>query len=173
MGRDEMKLLIWLKKYLSAGPAFLSVFVGGLAFLLSARFAGWRLALIYSLLMAAGLMLVLPFVLWIEDRKYRDVRERMGAAARFVLNANISVGGRPRNGYLILMDDALFVFCRDKRPRLEWKVDRDDAVRVTLEDAVHLRVGESNTQTGFVVIASACGALFNHMREAGWNCPSG
>lgn len=103
-------------------------------------FLEFKIALLSSLLFALGLMIVLPFVLFYNDRKYKSIKANINDDILLNENVNMIIDGKIRNEYLIVSTKKLHIISRDKKPYIEKHISFDNVNRINLKDEYSLNI---------------------------------
>lgn len=163
-----------MSQYFNRTTRTISLFFGGVMFLLTWLFAGmfvpdiaFGLALGAGVLAALLLSLILPFVLRTEEKRYDGIEETLPQPVLMKAKVNIRGQDRPRDGVLYLTEDKLYLFSRDRKPYASETIDRENLRNLKLEEGILLsfRVGKAL----YSVTCAQGEELLELMRRNGWN----
>jgi hypothetical protein len=129
-----------MKKNYTKGVAGLSLFTSFLCFIICTFFLEIKFALLCSLLLAFGLMIVIPPILYLGDRKYESIDSEINEDISYKKNVNFTVDGKARNGYFIISAAYVHFYSRDKKPYWEKHIRNDEVIRVELVNQSSLSI---------------------------------
>ena len=163
-----------MKEYFNRTTRMISLFFGGLLFVLTWLFANLfvpeialGLALGAGALGALLLSLVLPFVLRAEERRYDGIEETLPQPVLMKAKVTIRGQNRPRDGYLFLTEDKLYLYARDRKPFASEAIERSRLRDLKLEQGVLLSFRVDKAL--YSVACAQSEELLELMRRHGWN----
>jgi hypothetical protein len=111
-----------MDKYFNYHVALTSFFGGVCCYVLSLFLVDSYLAAHIALLFSLMLLIVLPVILFLRERKYRGFESTFEGITSLRVNATSHIGNRVRNGYLYALADMLCYVCFDQRPYIVIKL---------------------------------------------------
>ena len=155
-------------KNLSPKVCLTSLFVGVIVYFISAGFFEKIYALLFSILFALIMMIVMPFILYFDERKYRNIHKNITDDILLREKVNCNVQGTVRNGYILITKYNFYFFSYDKKNKIEMTVPREDIASAKLINInqIVLRFGEND----YLIIISL---LYKEILEALCNLKAG
>ena len=164
-----------MKQYFNTRTRISSLFSGGLTFLLAFMcLSAWEVdrAAVWALLIGAGATLLFsvltPFNMYMHDKRYAGIEETLPKPV--LLKASVSIRGknRPRDGYLYLTEDAMYLFSRDRKPYASQELPKGQIRDLKVERDVFMSFRFANTAL-YQIASVQCEEIMETMREHGWN----
>ena len=130
-------------------------------------FFDWRYAVLIGACVTLLSSLVMPILLYREDRGYQRIKKTLQQPFLIDERVRFTIAQGSIGGYLVLTDSSLILLSREKgEHRLELKRSQISKI-VVGEESISLRIYVSNTQ--FIqVFSGACQEMYRILLEKGW-----
>ena len=156
----------FLDYYLSSGVRVISLFFGAVAGLLVGLFTDWKIGTLAGAGVTILSSVVLPIVLYCEDRPYAKIKETIKASFLIDERVRFTVKDGTVGGYFLLTDDQLILLSLDKgEHRLE--LTRENVTSVILGDQITLNIFLNQKQY-IRVISGVCHEMYDVLTREGW-----
>ena len=156
----------FLDYYLSSGVRVISLFFGAVAGLLVGLFTDWKIGTLAGAGVTILSSVVLPIVLYCEDRPYAKIKETIKASFLIDERVRFTVKDGTVGGYFLLTDDSMIFLSLEKGDhRLE--LSRDEVTSVILGDNMTMSIFLNNRQY-IRVISGVCEEMYGILREHDW-----
>jgi len=126
-----------------------------------------NIALLFASLFALGLMIVVPLVMLRDARKYRDIEKNIEGKILAKAKVNIRSTYTVRNGYLVLTEDCIHLFSRDKKPYMQESIPKEFVDRICFDGLTNLFVEAFDAS--FSLVSGECKEIARIMIEYDWN----
>jgi hypothetical protein len=161
------------KQYVTAGTCIVSTIFGMLATLVAwAILHDSLLALTIGVGTTCAFAVVLPLRFFFEDRRYLDIEDVITEEVLLKEQINFSYPANGRSGYLCVTRSAIYLFSRDKRPYIAYRLPKDSTLSAELRSAICLKLLVRNHENGddaiFTVMSPNGELIYKTLRESGW-----
>ena len=156
-----------MAKYFSRAVIFINLFTGFLFYIIASLFWAHDWALWGALLFTVGMFLIVPAVLYWNDRRYRGIEEELAEPVLLKATVNFDCSAGIRNGYLYFTGTALYLYSRDKKPFLADRVEKVDVVMIQIRNHTQMYIFAAQDRS-YLLNCAACGALVEQMLQHGW-----
>ncbi len=164
-----------MKQYFNTRTRISSLFTGAMAFVLAMvclNTWGVEKAAIWSLLIGAGTTLIFsvvtPLNLYFHDKRYAGIEELLPKPVLLKASVSIRSKTRPREGYLYLTEDAMYLYARDRKPYACQELPKGQIRELKVEREVFMSFKFANTAL-YQIASVQCDEILETMREHGWN----
>ena len=161
------------KQYISPAICLISLVLGVAVVCLVALVTGeFLLGIVCGLGTSLLSALLVPFYLWWSDRRYRDIEDDIPEEILMKEQISFSFPEGGRGGYLCVTDNALYLFSRDRRPHIAFRLPREAMLSAELSKKYTLRLSVFDYGTGqataIVLLTPKSGEILSLLTEQGW-----
>lgn len=135
-------------KYLRKS-AILGLITGLLCFFISIFILKIFYALLFSLSFTLLLIIVLPFVLFLEDKKYKDINLQITEDILLKENVNLKLEKNVQNGYIIITKNKIYLFFRSKKSYIEVIIQKENIKAVFTDGKANFMIETEETSYHF------------------------
>lgn len=164
-----------MKKYFNTRTRFTGILTGVLVFiaaLLCYSFSGLEKAAVWALLTGAVAALIAsvlaPVRLYLLDKRYDGIEETLPKPVLLKASVSIRSKTRPREGYLYLTEDTMYLFSRDRKPYASQELPKAKIRDFKVEKDVFITFRFANTAL-YSLASMQCEEIIDTMRAHGWN----
>lgn len=164
-----------MREYFNTRTRISSLFTG-LIVVLFAQFGfsmlGLEKPMVWALIAGLTVTLVLsvltPLNLYMRDKRYIGIEETLPKPV--LLKAGVSIRGkdRPREGYLYLTEDTMYLYARDRKPYAFQELPKTQIRELKVEREVFMTFKFANTAL-YSLASAQCNEILDFMHSHGWN----
>lgn len=162
-------------KYFNAGTRFRSILSGALVFIAvwtALYLIQYEHPALLALLAAAVAVLLFSFIyplrLWLFDRRYAGIEDTLPKPVILKARIAIRTKTKPREGYLYLTEDTLYLYSRSRKP-FACETFAKGCIH-DLKEEGGMCITFRNADSAMYSIASPdCEEILNALRSGGWN----
>ena len=115
---------------------------------------------------------VIPFYLWLSDRRYRDIEDDIPEEVLMKEQISFSFPESGRGGYLCVTENALYLFSRDRKPHLSFRLPREAMLSAELSRKYCLRLSVFDYGTGqstvIALLSPKSDEILALLEKTGW-----
>ena len=143
-----------------------SLFFGGVSGLMTGIVTNWQYGVLCGAIVALLSSFILPWRLYLADKPYARIKEKMGVRFLFDERVRFTVRGGTVGGYFILTDNSL-VFLSLERGEHRLELSREDVQKIDLGENMTISIFLNDKQ--FIrVVSGDCEEMYEVLRENGW-----
>ena len=164
-----------MDKYFSARTRVSSLISGAFVFfsaLFSFSLLGVENTLMWALLVGAGAVLLFSFLtplsLYLRDKRYQGIEETLPKPVLLKVNVSIRGKTRPRNGYLYLTEDTMYLYSRDHKPYASQELPKNQIRDLKVERDIFMTFRFANTAL-YSIASAQCEEILEMMHRYNWN----
>lgn len=160
------------KSYFSGPVCLAGAFLGAFAFLLSCLLTH-HIPVSLTIGMGVALLsaLAIPLVLYLEDRRYLGIEDDIPEEILLCEQINFSFPAHGRGGYICVTETAIYLFSRDRKPYLAYRIPRELMLSADMPSPISLRLclaGVSEEYRSFTILSPRSGEIMDRLDSAGW-----
>lgn len=164
-----------MKQYFNARTRISSALTGVLVFfasMLSFSFLGVEKASVWAILAGTGTALIAslltPLNLYLRDKRYEGIEETLPKPVLLKASVSIRSKTRPREGYLYLTEDTMYLYSRDRKPYASQELPKAQIRDFKVEKDVFITFRFADTAL-YSLASMQCEEILDTMRAHGWN----